>query len=64
MSISADRSRDLLFGMLTLQHGFIDENQFIAAVQSWAGARERPLADHIAVRGQLDQEQAPTSRRS
>ena len=57
MSLSADRSRDLLFGMLTLQHGLIDENQFIAAVQSWAGSRERPLADHIAARGQLDQEQ-------
>ena len=45
-------SRDLLFGMVTLQHGFIDEDQFVAAVQSWAGAppsgRSRTISRNAA----------------
>ena len=54
---SVDPSRDLLFGILTLQIGLIDQGQLVAAFQSWARASDRPLADHLTTRGDLDAEQ-------
>ena len=54
---SSDPSRDLLFGMLTLQFGLIDQGQLVAAFQALARAADRPLAEHLAVRGDLDAEQ-------
>ncbi len=57
MSRSVDPSRDLLFGMLTLQIGLINQSQLVAACQAWTRAGDRPLADHLAARGDLDAEQ-------
>ncbi len=57
MPRSFEPSRDLLFGMLTLQVGLIDQSRLIAAFQEWARSRDRPLADHFAARGDLDVEQ-------
>ena len=50
-------AHDLLFGMLALQNGLIDQVQLVAAFQSWTRARERPLAEHLVTRGDLDPEQ-------
>ena len=57
VSRSVDPSRDLLFGMLTLQIGLINQSQLVAAFQAWTRAGDRPLADHLAAQGDLDAEQ-------
>jgi serine/threonine protein kinase len=49
--------RDLLFGLLALQVGLIDQGQLVAAFQAWAHDRDRGLADHLAARGDLDPDQ-------
>src|SRR3954467_9510057 len=49
-----DPSRDLLFGMLSLQIGLIDQGQLAAAFQSWTREKARPLADHLVSCGDLD----------
>jgi hypothetical protein len=54
-AISADR--DLLFGLLALQVGLIDQGQLVAAFQAWTRDRARHLADHLAARGDLDTDQ-------
>src|SRR3954447_13163944 len=48
---------DLLFGLLALQNGLIDQGQLVAAFQAWTRAKARPLAEHLAARGDLDPEQ-------
>ncbi len=52
----ADASRDLLFGLLALQNGLIDQGQLVAAFQVWTLAKERSLASHLCERGVLDTE--------
>src|SRR5215470_4557037 len=49
--------RDLLFGMLALQKGLVDQVQLVAAFQSWTLQKDRPLADHLVDRGALDADQ-------
>jgi serine/threonine-protein kinase len=49
--------RDLLFGLLALQVGLIDQGQLVAAFQSWTRDKARPLAEYLAARGDLDTEQ-------
>ena len=46
--------RDLLFGLLALQNGLIDQVQLVAAFQAWALDKARALADHLVDRGDLD----------
>jgi len=50
----AAADRDLLFGLLALQTGLVDQAQLVAAFQAWTRDRSRRLADHLAVRGDLD----------
>jgi len=50
----AAADRDLLFGMLALKNGLIDQSQLIAAFRTWARDKDRPLAAHLATRGDLD----------
>ena len=50
-------AHDLLFGMLALQNGLIDQVQLFAAFQAWTRDRARPLAEHLASRGDLDADQ-------
>ncbi len=57
MTRRIDPSRDLLFGLLTLQNGLIDQVQLVAAFQSWTRDKSRPLAVHLVGRGDLDAEQ-------
>jgi serine/threonine-protein kinase len=51
-AIAADRN--LLFGLLALQVGLIDQGQLVAAFQAWTRDRLRPLADHLVGRGDLN----------
>ena len=47
-------NRNLLFGLLALQNGRIDQAQLVAAFQSSTRDKARPLADHLSARGGLD----------
>ncbi len=50
-------AHDLLFGVLALQNGLIDQVQLVAAFQAWTRAKSRSLAEHLAARGDLDADQ-------
>ena len=45
---------DLLFGLLALQNGLIDQVQLVAAFQAWTRDKARSLADPLVARGDLD----------
>ncbi|HKI17251.1 MAG TPA: serine/threonine-protein kinase, partial [Isosphaeraceae bacterium] len=49
-----DTDRNLLFGLLALQNGLIDQVKLVAAFQAWTLDKVRPLADHLVARGDLD----------
>jgi eukaryotic-like serine/threonine-protein kinase len=50
-AVNADH--DLLFGLLALQNGLIDQVQLVAGFQAWTRDKERSLADYLAARGDL-----------
>ncbi len=56
LPMAADASSDLLFGLLALQNGLIDQGALVAAFQAWTRDRSRPLADHLEARNELDPE--------
>jgi hypothetical protein len=45
--------RHLLFGLLALQNGLIDQVQLVAAFQAWTRDKARSLADHLVALGHL-----------
>ncbi len=47
-------SRDLLFGLLALQNGLIDQGALFAAFAAWTRDKSRLLADHLVSLGHLD----------
>jgi len=49
-----DPSRDLLFGLLALQNGLIDQGALFAAFAAWTRDKARSLADHLVELGHLD----------
>jgi eukaryotic-like serine/threonine-protein kinase len=51
-AVAADR--DLLVGLLAPQDGQIDRGQLVAAFRAWTRDRDRPLAERLAGRGDLD----------
>ena len=51
-AIAADRH--LLFGLLALQNGLIDQGALVAAFQAWTRDKGRGLADQLVARGDLD----------
>jgi eukaryotic-like serine/threonine-protein kinase len=51
---TSDPSRDLLFGLLALQNGLIDQGGLFAAFAAWTRDKGRPLADHLIELGHLD----------
>jgi hypothetical protein len=51
-STAADRH--LLFGLLVLQNGLIDQGQLILAFLTWTRDEARSLADPLVARGGLD----------
>lgn len=48
---------DLLFGLLALQNGLIDQGQLVAAFQAWTRDKSKSLAEHLIQRGDLDDQQ-------
>jgi eukaryotic-like serine/threonine-protein kinase len=54
MSNPSDPSRDLLFGLLALQNGLIDQGGLFTAFAAWTRDKGRPLADHLVELGHLD----------
>ena len=46
--------RNLLFGLLALQNGLINQGQLVAAFQAWTLDKASALADHLVGRGDLD----------
>jgi serine/threonine-protein kinase len=50
----AAADRHLLFGMLALQNGLIDQVQLVAAFQAWTRDKTRPLAEYLMAHGDLD----------
>jgi eukaryotic-like serine/threonine-protein kinase len=54
MSSPIAPSRDLLFGLLALQNGLIDQVQLVAAFQAWTLDKTRALADHLIALGHLN----------
>jgi serine/threonine-protein kinase len=57
MPPSANPNRDLLFGLLSLQVGLIDQGQLVAAFQAWTRDKDRSMADHLVGRGDLEDDQ-------
>jgi hypothetical protein len=49
-----DTDRNLLFGLLALQNGLIDQGALFAAFAAWTRDKGRPLADHLIDLGHLD----------
>ena len=45
---------ELLFGLLALQTGLIQQGQLEAALRAWTEDRSRPLADHLLALGYLN----------
>jgi serine/threonine-protein kinase len=45
---------DLLFGLLALQNGLIDQGALVAAFQAWTRKKSRSLAEHLVDRGDLE----------
>jgi serine/threonine-protein kinase len=54
-AIASDRN--LLFGLLALQNGLINQAQLVAAFQAWTLDRARSLADHLIALGHLNHAQ-------
>jgi serine/threonine protein kinase len=52
MAVAAEQ--DLLFGLLALQNGLVDQGRLVAAFAAWTNDRGRSLADHLVARGDLD----------
>src|SRR6516162_1661820 len=51
-AVAADRH--LLFGLLALQTGLIQQAQLVAAFHAWTCDKSRSLADQLVERGDLD----------
>jgi serine/threonine-protein kinase len=51
--MAGDTDRNLLFGVLALQAGLLDANQFAEACSAWAARKDRPLAGLLVERGLL-----------
>jgi serine/threonine protein kinase len=55
--MAAHADQHLLFGLLALQNGLIDQGALVAAFQAWTRDKARALADHLVDRGDLDDDQ-------
>jgi eukaryotic-like serine/threonine-protein kinase len=51
--MNANADRHLLFGLLALQNGMINQVQLVAAFQAWTLDKSMSLADHLEARGDL-----------
>ena len=48
--------RHLLFGLLALQNGIVNQGQLVAAFQAWTLDRSKSLAHRLVERGDIDDE--------
>ncbi len=55
MAAAADRN--LVFGLLALQNGLIDQDQLVAAFRVWSRDKSRQIAEYLVDRGDLDADQ-------
>src|SRR5271165_1001421 len=46
--------RNLLFGLLALQNGLIQQAQLVSAFHAWTCDKARPLSDHLVALGHLN----------
>jgi eukaryotic-like serine/threonine-protein kinase len=51
--MTATAGQHLLFGLLALQNGLINQNQLLAAFQAWTLEKSNSLADYLEARGDL-----------
>src|SRR5262245_4629087 len=47
-------ARNLLFGLLAFQNGFVDREALLGAFNAWVADRSRPLGQFLRERGALD----------
>ena len=59
---AAIAERNLLFGLLALQVGLIDQSKLVAAFQAWTLDKARSLANHFIARGDLEMPSAIIKR--
>jgi serine/threonine-protein kinase len=59
MNRGNDTAGQLLFGLLALQTGLIDQAALVAAFHAWTQDKARPLADHLVALGRLDATHRP-----
>ncbi len=52
--MNAATEKDLLFGLLALQIGLINQSQLVAAFQAWTLEKARTLADQLIARQDID----------
>jgi len=57
--MAVDAEPHLLFGLLALQNGLIDQAHLVAAFQAWTRDKSRPLAEHLVAMGHLDADDKP-----
>jgi tetratricopeptide (TPR) repeat protein/tRNA A-37 threonylcarbamoyl transferase component Bud32 len=50
----ADAPHDLLFGLLALQNGMVNQSQLVAAFVAWPLAKDRPLSELLVEQHALD----------
>ena len=58
MSSSLEHSHGLLFGLVSLQNGLIDQDQLVNAFRAWSRNPAQSMADYLVSRGDLE----PTQR--
>ena len=54
--MAADADRYLLFGLVALQTGLLDQAELVAALQAWTLDKECPLIEHVIALGGLDED--------
>ena len=47
-------NRDLLFGLLALQNGLVDQSALVAAFHAWTRDKSRPIAEALTAQGAID----------
>ena len=52
--MGTDADRHLVFGLVALQNGLINQDQLLGAFRAWSLDKARPLAEHLIGRGDLD----------
>src|SRR5215467_11040518 len=55
--MATDADRHLLFGLLALQNGLVQQAQLVAAFHAWTCDKSRLLADHLVALGHLNDAQ-------